>query len=185
MVEGYLKEVLIKECGDMLHDKVIVVENLPKRLLYEETIKMVPHVDRDGYKDGTMVPDPKGEMVETLKPGIEKSLNGDDGFLFWKGNQESQERLKDIDRYIDGTLPRDIRPPSRIPYAQQVGNTASNPIQYRNIPRIVLSVPDERVGQEKEKQDLRSIMTEARLEKLRSSLKKAREVRLAKKAAAV
>lgn len=135
-----IKEVLIKECGNMFHDKVFIVENLPKKFIYQKTIKMVPRIDRDGYKDGTLTPDPKGEQEDTLLPGIEMSQTGDGALMFWNGTLESQERLKDIDKFIERSMPRDSRIPARIQYAQRVGDAASGPIPYSQIPRVTIPV---------------------------------------------
>lgn len=141
-MEEMLTEVLIKECGNMFHDKVFIVENLPKKFLYEKTVKMVQRVI-DGYRDGTKVPDPSGELVDTLYPGVEKSPTGDGGYMFWKNDRESSDRLNDIDRYIERILPRDSRLVARVPNAQQIGAINSAALAYKDIPRITLPIPDE------------------------------------------
>jgi len=141
-IEGIIKEALIKECGNMFHDKVFIVENLPRKFLYHKTVKMVPRKDRDGNLDGTMVPNQGREMEETLLPGIEFSASGDGAFLFWSSVQESKERLKDIDSFIERAVPRDARIPKRVDYAQIVGDPKSNPIPYSQIPRVILDVPE-------------------------------------------
>lgn len=137
-MQEVIREVLIKECGDMLHDRVIIVENLPKKFLYDRTVRMMQRIDRDGWSDGTLLPDPDREMEDTLHPGLEFSQTGDGAIMFWRGNQESAQRLKDIDRYIEGTLPRDVRIPKRVEYAQQIGNPSAGPIPLFQIPRVSL-----------------------------------------------
>lgn len=134
-----IKEALIKECGNMFHDRVFVVENLPRKFLYGMSVKMVPRL-REGFSDGSLVPDPKGELIETLHEGIEMSPTGDDGFMFWNGVQESENRLQDIDRFIERTLPRDARIPVRVEYAQRIGDAASPPMPMSRVPRVVLPV---------------------------------------------
>lgn len=142
-MEEILKEVLVKEWGNMFHDKVFIVENLPKKFLYEKTVKMVPRTNKEGWTDGTMVPAPGGELVETLYNGIERSPTGDGGFMFWNNHAESLARLKDIDRYIEHSLPRDSRLVARVPYAQMVGEKNSPPMGYHMIPRVTLPLKEE------------------------------------------
>lgn len=137
-----LKEVLIKECGNMFHDKVFIVENLPKKFLFEKTARMIPRRDERGQAMGDSVPDPSGEMVDTLYPGIEKSPTGDNGYMFWKGNLESEGRLRDIDNYVERSVPRDSRIPARVDYAQRVGDASSGPLSYDKIPRVTIPLPD-------------------------------------------
>lgn len=140
-----IKEALIKECGNMYHDKVFIVENLPKKFLYERTAKLIHRVDKEGNRDGYYTPDPNGETEYTLLPGIEMSQTGDGGYVFWKGVLESENRLKDLDRFIERSLPRDMRIPARIVYAQQTGNPSSPPIPVNQIPRVQLPAPVEPV----------------------------------------
>lgn len=186
-MDELLKEVLIKECGNMLHDKVFVVENLPKKFLYEKTVKMIQRVTENGYRDGTMVADPSGEIVETLYPGIEKSIQGDGGFLFWTTDRESLDRLRDIDRYIERVLPRDVRVPKRVPYAQSVGDPNSPPMPYHMIPRVTLPLilPPSASAQPAPSQvseEPRGISREDEIkEKRRAALEKARAARKSKK----
>lgn len=141
-IEGIIKEALIKECGNMFHDKVFIIENLPRKFLYHKTVKMVSRKDKEGNLDGTKVPNQQGEMEETLLPGIEMSAQGDGAYIFWSSEQESKERLKDIDVYLERAVPRDSRIPKRVDYAQQVGDARSNPIPYSRIPRIALEAPE-------------------------------------------
>lgn len=193
MVEGVLKEVLIKECGNSFHDKVFVVENLPKKFLFEKTAKLIPVVDKEGFKDGSVAPDPSGEMIETLYPGIEKSATGDGGYVFWMESEDAKQRLQDIDRYIDRTLPRDARLVRRVLYAQLVGESSSPPMPYHQIARVVLPAPElelqpapathfprtEAPESLARKTDKRKTMSPERLAKLRANIAKAQAARKA------
>ena len=187
-MEEILKEVLIKECGEGLHDKVFIVENLPREFIYEKTVKMVPRFDREGFSDGIMTADPKREMAWTLLPHLEKSQTGDDGICFYRSDREASERLMAIDRYIDRSLPRDARIPARINYGQQIGNPSSGTIQYSQIPRVNVplvvanstTLPPSISATETVTNgsvDKRRVMTPERLEKLRANVKKAQEAR--------
>ena len=51
-MEELIPEVFIKEVANTGVDKVIIIKNLPKRLIYQKVVKMVQRVDRDGYADG-------------------------------------------------------------------------------------------------------------------------------------
>jgi hypothetical protein len=136
-----LKEVLIKECGAGYHDRVFIVENLPKKFLYEKTAKMVSQKDKEGFHTGSLVPSPAGEMVDTLYPGLEESQTGDKGIVFWTTNAESVRRLKEIDRYIEGVFPRDARLEERVDNATQKGSPNASPLPYHLIPRLTLPIP--------------------------------------------
>lgn len=140
-MEETLREVLLKLIGNKLHDRVIVIENLPSKFLFEQTRKMKQRVDRDGWSDGTMVVDPSGEMIWTLRPGIEKSQTGDGGFVFNDAERESSDRMKDILRYIEMSHSRDARIPQFVDNAQMVGDARSMPLPYAQIPHIVLPAP--------------------------------------------
>lgn len=140
-MDEILREVLIKMCGNRLHDKIIIIENLPKKFLFEKTRKMIVQRDREGFTDGTMMVDPSGEMIETLRPGIEKSQTGDGGLVFFSMDQESMTRFADIMRYIEVNFSRDHRIPSFVDNAQQIGNPATGPLPYSQIPRIQLPAP--------------------------------------------
>lgn len=141
-MEEIFKEVLVKKCGNRRHDQVMVIENLPRKFLFEQTRKMIQRIDRDGYPDGTMVVDPSGALIWTLYQGIEKSQTGDGGYLFWVGDQESENRLKDIMRYVDMSFPRDQRIPEFVDNAQMRGESNTGPIPYNMIPRLTLPIPE-------------------------------------------
>lgn len=195
-MEEILKEVLIKKCGNRLHDQVLIIENLPRKFLYEQTRKMVPRVDRDGWMDGTMQVSPDKELVWTLLTGIDKSQAGDGGYCFWMGDQESENRLKDIMRYVEGVFPRDQRIPVFVDNAQLRGEANTGPIALSQIPRV--SLPIEKVSpapapalstypqvssQEPSgilKSGKRAPLSSERKEQLRANLAKAREARKAK-----
>lgn len=140
-MEENLREVLIKKVGNKLHDKVLIVENLPRKFLFEQTRKMVQRIDRDGYPDGTLVVAPSGELVWTLRPGIEKSQTGDGGFVFDTMDREAMERLADIMRYIEMSFSRDKVIPAFVDNAQQIGDARTGPIAYFQMPRISLPPP--------------------------------------------
>lgn len=140
-MEEILKEVLLKQVANKLHDKVLIVENLPSRFLYEQTRKMIQRIDRDGYPDGTQVVDPSGELVWTLRPGLAKSQNGDGGIVFDMMERESKDRLADITRFIEMSYSRDQRIPEFIDNAQQIGNPMTGPLPYFQIPKVTLPAP--------------------------------------------
>ena len=148
MIEGTLDEVLIKEISNLRPDKVMIVRNLPKHFLYKETVKMVSKRDRDGYAIDATVPDPDGTIEETLKEGLELSRNGDGSIVFNLRRQTAAEVLKDIDTYIQGTLPRDIRVPDRVEYSSQRGNMLASPIPAMQIPAIDLPKIDRVAAEE-------------------------------------
>lgn len=199
-MDEILREVLIKKCGNRLHDQVLIIENLPRKFLYEQTRKLVPRVDRDGWMDGTMQVSPDKELIWTLYPGIELSQTGDGGYCFWSENQESANRLKDIMRYVDASFPRDQRLPEFVDNAQVRGESNTGPIINSQIPRIalpveakvspapapVLSTSPRVTSQEPSgifKVDKRSQVSPERKEQMRINLAKAREARKAKAAA--
>src|SRR5688572_6086434 len=112
----YIKEALIKEVTGVSHDLVFIVENLPKHLLFHKGPKMVPKVDDKGYGTGDLIT-VQGEFVDTLNGGIQYSQTGDGGFVFDTNHGEAIDALKDIDRYIESSFPRDQRIPKRACYA--------------------------------------------------------------------
>lgn len=138
-----LKNVMIKESHGV--DKVFIVDNLPKDLLYRKVLKLM--VDYTNPQQN-LVPafelDEKGrkipthEMTEELQPGVEKSQNGDDSYVFYMEYNEAKERLATIDRYIEKTLPQSERIPERVSYAAQRGLMTSTPTPTHLIPRVVL-----------------------------------------------
>lgn len=139
MVE-LLKEVFIKEQHESGIDQVIVVKNLPKHLLYHKVPKMVQRYDRDGYTDGTIIPDPSGEKVDGLLDGLEVSQSGDGSIVFPMNREVVRKALKAIDAYIAGTLPRDVVIPTRVPYPLDPTDSRSMPRSMSLIP--VIELPD-------------------------------------------
>lgn len=145
MITGTLDEVFIKEVNDLGTDKVIIVRNLPKKLIYQEVRKMVQRVDRDGYSDGTLVPAPNGAMVEVLLEGLELSRNGDGSIVFNTKREPGRIALAAVDKYIQGTLPRDVLVPERVAYPMQEGDLRAMPKPKHMIPAIDLPKPIDRV----------------------------------------
>lgn len=137
-----LRDVLIKETG--APDKVFIVDNLPKSLLYRTEAKLiidytnpqqnlVPEFSLDQYGKKTLT----GTTTEVLKDGITISQTGDGAFVFDADYIESQERLKEIDRYINFNMPQAERIPQRVSYALQ-NIPSSPPKSLSQIPRVVL-----------------------------------------------
>jgi len=144
MITGYLDEVFIKEMNEAGTDMVYIVRNLPKALIYQEVAKRIPRVDREGYMDGSLTVDPSGAKVEDLKEGLEHSRNGDGSIVFVTKREPGRDALEQIDRYIAGTLPRDVAIPKRVPYPMQVGDMRSMPKPKHMIPAIDLPKPIDR-----------------------------------------
>lgn len=144
-----LKNVLIKEVdGSKQGDKVFIVDNVPKELLYHKVIKLmvdytnaqqplVPEFEMDdrGRKK------PTGAMVDELLPGIELSQTGDGGYVFHTALNEAYARLQTIDRYIHAKMPVAERIPTRIPYSTQPGVLTAGPRPLSDLPRVVLPEP--------------------------------------------
>lgn len=138
-----LRNVLIKE--SIGTDKVFIIDNLPKELIYRKALKMmvdytnpqqnlVPAFEMD--EKGRKIP--TREQVDELLPGIEKSHNEENCFVFFTDLNEAKERLASIDRYLEASLPQLERIPVRVNYAAQRGLSNSQPIPYSSIPRVVL-----------------------------------------------
>lgn len=144
-----LKNVLIKEVdGSRLGDKVFIIDNLPKSLLYKQAIKLmvdfttpqqnlVPEFQLD--ERGRKIP--TGAKTDELLPGIELSQTGDGGYVFFVQNNEGKMRLADIDRYLQATMPVSERVPVRIPYSSQPGTLSASPRPLDQLPRVVLPAP--------------------------------------------
>lgn len=144
-MEEILKEVLIKKCGNRLHDQVLIIENLPSRFIWEQTRKMEQQLDRDGYPTGNLIPAKSGELVWTTKIGIEKSQTRDGGYCFWTNERDSNDRLLDIMKYVEAMFPRDQRIPEFVDNAQMRGEMNSGPLSYFDIPRVVLPLPEQTI----------------------------------------
>lgn len=144
-MDTILKDVLIKEAAGV--DKVFIVDNLPKDLLYHKELKLI--IDHTTPQQN-LVPEftldekgrkiPTGALAEVLRPGIELSQTGDGAYVFHTDYNEAAERLAAIDRYIEKVVPQAERVPERVSYAAQRGLMSSNPIPRHLIPRVVLPV---------------------------------------------
>lgn len=143
-----LKDVLIKEVdGRKDGDKVFIINNLPKNLIYTKVRKMV--IDRSNPQQN-LVPEYKvengirvetGAMVDELLPGIEHSMTGDGSYVFFVSLNEAKMRLQDIDRYLQATIPVSERVARRIPYSSQPGVMTASPRPLSQIPRVELPEP--------------------------------------------
>ena len=145
-----LKNVLIKEVdGSKTGDKVFIVDNLPKTLLYHKVTKRV--IDPNSPTGDRLVPEytltangqriPTGVKVDELLPGIEFSQTGDGAFCFFTQYLEAQYRLKDIDSYIKSVMPVSERIPMRESYALQPGVMTSGTRPINTLPRVALPEP--------------------------------------------
>lgn len=145
-----LKSVLIKEVdGSRVGDKVFVVENLPKNLLFHKVVARV--IDPNSPSGDRLVPEytlaangqrvPTGRQIEVLRDGIENSQTGDGAYCFFTQYLESQYRLRDIDNYIKSVMPVTERIPAREPYAAQPGVMTSGTRPLSALPRVVLPEP--------------------------------------------
>lgn len=199
-----LKNVLIKESdGGKNGDKVVYVDNLPKYLVYRKVKKMM--IDyTDSQNRQNLIPAFEvldngkkrftGEMVDELLPGIEKSPTGDEALVFFTQQNESKQRLRDIDEYLRRTVPVSERLQERVYYALQPGVMSSGPIPLSAIPRIVLpelvSPPAQAVQAsthaavstavpEQPKKRTRRPMTDEEKAAARARMARAREVRTA------
>ncbi len=140
-----LKDVLIKESAGF--DKVFIVDNLPKSLIYRKAKKMmIDYTDPQNRQN--MVPAFEvldngrkrytNEVEDQLLPGIELSDNGDNALVFYTDYNAAKDALAAIDRYIQASMPVLERIAERVNYAAQPGNTNSAPLQRHQIPRVVL-----------------------------------------------
>lgn len=184
-----LPEVFIKEQHDSGIDQVIIVRNLPKHLIYRKVHKMVQRYDRDGYTDGTLVPDLKGEMVDDLLEGLEHSQT-DDGAIVFTHQETAKMALRAIDAYINGTLPRDVVVPKRVAYPVDPTNSRSMPKPKSMVPVIELPVSKAEAPQVSPEAQaspassapikVRKQLTEQQKIAARERMARAREVRAAK-----
>jgi hypothetical protein len=185
MAEEVLDEVLVKELHESGIDQVFVIKNLPKRLVYHKVPLMVQRYDRDGYTDGTMVPDPSGEKIDDLLDGLEYSQNGDESIVFPISRETARNALKAIDAYIAGTLPRDAVIPKRVAYPIDPTDSRSAPKPIKDLPVVELPViqvaPVEvsPVAKAAPSRPTRNL-TQQQRDAARERLAKARAVRLAK-----
>lgn len=178
-----LKDVLIKEAAG--NDKVMIVDNLPKDLLYRKALKLI--VDYTNPQQN-LVPEftlndknhkvPTGAQVDELLPGIART-EADGAYVFFTDYNEAKERLAAIDRYIELNVPQTERIPERVGYAAQKGLPSSAPIARHLIPRVVLpefvsppvlvtaQTPAPRVALKPEAPKNRYIMTEEHKQKMK------------------
>lgn len=141
-VEGVLKDVLIKEVGGNMHDKVFVVNELPKSLLFIKHYPWMPEINKmTGKLEGKLIRNRQaGRIIDELKPGIKVSQTGDGGFVFDSGMNEGRERLTELDKYIATNLPKESPILKREIYSREPGNPGSPPRMKHELPRVVLSV---------------------------------------------
>jgi len=193
-----LKNVLIKEVdGRKDGDKVFIVDNLPKSLLYRKALKqMVDYtnpnqplvaafeIDERGRKI------PTGEMVDELLPGIELSQTGDGGYCFFTQYNEARMRLEDIDRHIQASMPMTDRIARRVSYAIQPGVMTSSTKPLHELPRVTLpelvSPPSKDVQADAvstgvlTQPTVKHAMTEEQKAAARARMARAREIKKAK-----
>jgi hypothetical protein len=142
-VEGTMKEVLVKVITGSGCDRVLVIENLPKRFIFEKVQKMAPLFVQNsaGMKIATEASIPVfGEYEEALKEGITLSQTGDGGYVFNLNENKSVELFKELDNYVKRNLPRDHERVEAVPYATDPSSALSGPIPYSAIPRAKLPV---------------------------------------------
>ena len=148
MAEIITKELLLRAMVDSGIDMVIRVKNLPKHLLYTKAPKMVTRYDRDGYTDGTLVSDPSGEQVDALHEGLSPDQTIKDCVVFNCGLESGKTRLTTIERFISGTLPRDVVVPTKVPYPVDPTDMRSAGRSMEDIPLVELPalITDSRVA---------------------------------------
>lgn len=194
----YISDVLIKEAGGI--DKVFIVDNLPKELLYRKAKRLMfvprhavdydPHfpkvVEAYELRDEDMPDEPRNrrlthEMSDELLPGIEQSQTGDGGYVFFTTLHESRLRLEAIDSYIKRILGPLTPVPERTEYSSVKGSFNAPPKFRNDIPRVVLpgvvSPPAQAVQPQ---QPTESLLTHAQYNQRMVNMKKAREARALK-----
>lgn len=185
MVE-LLEEVFIKEQHESGIDRVFIVKNLPKHLIYRKVPKMVQRYDRDGYTDGTLTVDPSGETIDGLKEGLEASQSGDGSILFLMGRAPGKAAMEAVDAYITGTLPRDVVVPKRVNYPMDPTDSRSMPKPKSLIPVVELPKskaelppvsPEAQASPVEPAPIKKRQLTEQQREAARERLARAREVR--------
>lgn len=179
-----IQEVLLIESNGM-NTKCLIVENLPKELLYYKTKKLMPMdeyserlvpaftLDEDGKRK------PTGEMVDALLPGLEVDGAGSNGIIFPAGSNDANIRFKAILEHINKVVKDPDLRFAPVHYAQQPGSPSSAPKPYAKIPRVKLPLPDsppdvptsDRV---KDLTPAKRVMSEEAKARLRINLAKAR-----------
>lgn len=154
----YMNDVMIKEAVGV--DKVFVVDNLPKELIYRPAKKLVfvPRhaVDYDPtfpkiveayeLRNEDMPDEPRNrrlthEMSDELLPGIEASQTNDGSFVFFTEIHESKMRLEAIDNYIRRMIGPMAPMPERVEYASIRGSFTAAPKRREELPRVALPGP--------------------------------------------
>ena len=138
-VIGILQDVLIKEIGGSIHDKVQVINELPKSLLFIKGHPKVPKINKDGETTAELKED-RQVWVDVLKDGIKPSQTGDGGYVFEIGTNAGRERLAEIDQYVLAALPREAGVPRRDFICIEPGDAKSPPKQRNQFPRVELPV---------------------------------------------
>jgi len=136
MLPDILPEVRIKLTKGSSGDNVIIIENIPKDMLYTKTRKMVPRLDRDGELTGELKPGM--EFQEVLREKLEM---GGDGFIHFEiRNPGVQLIYRSIMNYVEKSLPRGELIPKPVKYSSMPGHPMANPIGLEQVPRVVLPV---------------------------------------------
>ena len=184
-----LKEVLLIEANGLRVD-AFIVENLPKKFIYARAKKLIP---LDEYSD-RMVPawtidatgkkTPTGEMMDVFLPGIFLDGAGSGGFIFQAVSDDSVQRLKEIDKYIEETIKDPVLRGKREPYAQQPGDKGSTPKSYHTIKRVKLpdsaSPPAVPTAEQVRPLPALKVKTPEQIAAMKARLEKARATRAAK-----
>ena len=195
----YMSDVLIKEAGGP--DKVFLVDNLPKELLYRKAKRLVfvpryavdydPHfpktVEAYELRDPDMPDEPRNrrlthELGDELLPGIEASQTADGGYVFFVNMHEARMRLEAIDSYIKRVLGPLAPVPERVEYSSVKGSFNAPPKFRHELPRVVLpgavSPPAQAVQPQ---QPTESLLTHAQYDQRMVNIRKAREAKEMKK----
>lgn len=141
-----LKEALVIESNGM-RTSCFIVENVPKSFFYTKAKKVMPMEEYSERLVPAFTLDangkrvPTGEMVDELHPGIKIDGAGSGAFVFPMDTDDSQQRLKALDKYIDDMIKDPSQKPKRVPYAQMPGSRSSAPKPYSQIIRVKLPAP--------------------------------------------
>jgi hypothetical protein len=188
-----IKEALIIEANG-LKVNAFIVENLPKKFIYQKAKKMMPLDEYSErlvpafYKNERGEKVQTGELVDELQPGIESDGAGSGGFIFMIGSDDSMVRLREIDKHIEELIKDPALRYKREPYAAQPGSPSSNPKPYNQIIRVRLPSPAsppnvptlEQAGALSARP--KKVKTPEQIAAMRARLEKARAARAAKAA---